>query len=79
MSWSATCYCPDKGRPSWDPLVLFKVVFLLFDKLRVVSNIEPQFLRGLSDCEIEEQVNLPLTCKSPTRPSALATGRCLSY
>ena len=24
------CYCPDNGRPSWDPLVLFKVVFLPF-------------------------------------------------
>ena len=41
------CYCPDNGRPSWDPLVLFKVVFLLFDKLRVVSNVEPQFLYDL--------------------------------
>ena len=44
------CYCPDKGRPSWDPLVLFKVVFL-------------QFLYDLSDREIEEQVNLHLACK----------------
>ena len=24
------CYCPDNGCPSWDPLVLFKVVFLQF-------------------------------------------------
>jgi transposase len=24
------CYCPDNGRPSWDPLVLFKAVFLQF-------------------------------------------------
>ena len=24
------CYCPDNGRPSWDPLILFKVVFLQF-------------------------------------------------
>jgi len=24
------CYCPDNGRPSWDPLVLFKVAFLQF-------------------------------------------------
>ena len=24
------CYCPDNGRPSWDPLVLFKVVFVQF-------------------------------------------------
>src|SRR3972149_459177 len=24
------CYCPDNGRPSWDPLVLFKVGFLQF-------------------------------------------------
>ncbi len=23
-------YCPDNGRPSWDPLVLFEVVFLQF-------------------------------------------------
>jgi len=44
------CYCPDNGRPSWDPLVLFKVVFL-------------QFLYNLSDREIEEQVNLHLACK----------------
>ena len=44
------CYCPDNGRPSWDPLVLFKVVFL-------------QFLYDLSDREIEEQVNLHLACK----------------
>ncbi len=48
------CYCPDNGRPSWDPLILFKVVFLLFDKLRVVSNVEPQFLYDLADREIEE-------------------------
>ena len=45
-----TCYCPDNGRPSWDPLVLFKVVFL-------------QFLYDLSDREVEEQVNLHLACK----------------
>ena len=44
------CYCPDNGRPSWDPLILFKVVFL-------------QFLYDLSDREIEEQVNLHLACK----------------
>ena len=44
------CYCPGNGRPSWDPLVLFKVVFL-------------QFLYDLSDREIEEQVNLHLACK----------------
>lgn len=44
------CYCPDNGRPSWDPLVLFRVVFL-------------QFLYDLSDREIEEQVNLNLACK----------------
>ena len=44
------CYCSDNGRPSWDPLVLFKVVFL-------------QFLYDLSDREIEEQVNLHLACK----------------
>lgn len=30
------CYCPDNGRPSWDPLMLFKMVFLqfLFDTVR---------------------------------------------
>ena len=56
-------YCPDTGRPSCDPLVLFKVVFLLFDKLRVVSNVEPQFLYDLSDRPGEEQVNLHLACK----------------
>ena len=44
------CYCPDTGHPSWDPLILFKVVFL-------------QFLYDLSDREIEEQVNLNLACK----------------
>jgi len=44
------CYCADNGRPSWNPLVLFKVVC-------------PQFLYDLSDREIEEQVNLHLTCK----------------
>jgi len=44
------CYCPDNGRPSWDPLVLFKVVFL-------------QFLYDLSDREVEEQVNFHLVCK----------------
>jgi len=44
------CYCPDNGRPSWDPLVLFKTVFL-------------QFLYDLSDRQVEEQVNLHLACK----------------
>ncbi len=53
------CYCPDNGRPSWDPVILFKVVFL-------------QFLYDLSDRQIEEpvcvqrtgrQVNLHLACK----------------
>jgi len=44
------CYCPDNGRPSWDPLVLFKAVFL-------------QFLYDLSDRQVEEQVNLHLACK----------------
>jgi len=39
------CYYPDNSQPSWDPLVLFRVVFL-------------QFLYELSDREIEEQVNL---------------------
>ena len=44
------CYCPDNGRPSWDPLLLFKTVFL-------------QFLYDLSDRQVEEQVNLHLACK----------------
>ena len=44
------CYCPDNGPPSWDPLVLFKAVFL-------------QFLYDLSDRQVEEQVNLHLACK----------------
>jgi IS5 family transposase len=44
------CYCPDNGRPSWNPLVLFKVVFL-------------QFLYDLSDRQVEDQVNLHLACK----------------
>jgi hypothetical protein len=35
------CYCPDNGRPSCDPLVLFKAVFL-------------QFLYDLSDRQVEE-------------------------
>ena len=43
-------YCPDNARPSWDPWVLFKVVFL-------------QFLYNLSDRQVEEQVNLHLACK----------------
>ena len=57
------CYSPHNGRPSWDPLVLFKVVFLPFGMLRVVSFAEPQFLYDLSDREIEDQVNLHLACK----------------
>ena len=44
------CYCPDNGRPSWDPVILFKVVFL-------------QFLYDLSDRQIQDQVNLHLGCK----------------
>ena len=44
------CYCLDNGRPSWDPLLLFKVVFL-------------QFLYNLSDRQVEEQVNLHLACQ----------------
>ena len=44
------CYCPDNGRPSWDPSVLFKAVFL-------------QFLYDLSDRQVEEQVNMHLACK----------------
>lgn len=43
-------YCADNGRPSWDPVVLFKVVFL-------------QFLYDLSDRQVEEQVNFHLACK----------------
>ena len=38
-------------------------MFLLFDTLRVVSNVEPQFLYDLSDRQVEEQVNLHLACK----------------
>jgi len=44
------CSCADNGRPSGDPLVLFKVVFL-------------QFLYARSDREVEEQVSLHLACK----------------
>jgi hypothetical protein len=44
------CYCPDNGRPSCDPLVLFKAVFL-------------QFLYDLSDRQVEDQVNPHLACK----------------
>lgn len=44
------CYCPDNGRPSSDPLVLFKMVFL-------------QFLYDLSDRQVEDQANLHLACK----------------
>jgi len=39
------CYCSDNGRPSWDPVVLFKVVSL-------------QFLYDLSDRQIEGQGDL---------------------
>ncbi len=46
----ADCYCPGNGRPSWDPLVLFRVVFV-------------QFLYDLSDRQVQEQVNLHLACK----------------
>jgi len=35
------CYCADNGRASWDPVVLFKIVFL-------------QFLYELSDRQVEE-------------------------
>ena len=24
------CYCPDNGRPSWEPLVVFRVVFVQY-------------------------------------------------
>jgi len=44
------CYCADNVRPSWYPVVLFKVVFL-------------QFLYDLSDREVDDQVNLHLACK----------------
>jgi len=44
------CYCPDNGRTSWDPLVLFKVVLL-------------QSFYDLSAREIEERVNLHLADK----------------
>ena len=37
------CYGSDNGRPSWEPLVLFKMVFLPCGMLRVVSFAEPQF------------------------------------
>lgn len=44
------CYCPDTGRPSWDPLMLFKTVSL-------------QFLYELSDRRVEAPVNLHLARK----------------
>ena len=44
------CYCADNGRASWDPVVLFKIVFL-------------QFLYDLSDRQVEDQVHLHLACK----------------
>jgi len=47
---AADCYCPDNGRKSWDPALLFKMVFL-------------QFLYDLSDREVEDQTNLHLACK----------------
>ena len=47
------CYCRDNGRPLWDLLVLFKVVLLLFDKFRVVGNVEPQFLDNSRDWEVQ--------------------------
>jgi len=46
----SNAYCTDNGRPSWDPVLLFKVVFL-------------QFLYDLSDRQVEEQINLHLACK----------------
>lgn len=46
----ADCYCSDNGRKSWDPVLLFKMVFL-------------QFLYDLSDREVEEEVNLHLARK----------------
>ena len=70
-------HCPDSGSPpicrrllqKLSPIIaggrfaVNKAVFLLFDKLRVVSNVEPQFLYDLSDRRVEEQVNLHLACK----------------
>ena len=47
--------------------MLFKVIFLPFGMLRVVSFAGPQFLYDLSDREVEDQINLHLACKSPTR------------
>ena len=44
------CYCPDNGRPSCDPLVLFKMVFW-------------QFPYDLPDRQVEDQVNPHLACK----------------
>jgi len=39
------------------------VVFLLFGRLRMVSNVEPHFPYDLSDGKIEAQVNLHLAYK----------------
>jgi len=37
-------YCPDNGRPCWEPQVIFKAIFL-------------QFLYDLSDYAIEDEIN----------------------
>lgn len=44
------CYCSDNGRPSWSPVLMFKVVFL-------------QFLYNLSDYAIEEELHDRLSFK----------------
>lgn len=43
-------YCPDNGRPCWEPQLIFKALFL-------------QFLYNLSDYDIEEFINLNLAFK----------------
>lgn len=43
-------YCVDNGRPGWSPLLMFKIVFL-------------QFLYGLSDYVIEDELNDRLSFK----------------
>lgn len=54
-------YCPDNGRPAWEPQILFKALFL-------------QYLYNVSDYEIEEEINDRMSFKWFLRLSADAKG-----
>ena len=49
--------------PPGTPWCCLRRSFYSVDKLRVVSNVEPQFLYDLSDRQVEGQLNLHLACK----------------